>query len=75
MVPSGTEICYAPCLGMPSVISTVFLRQATQRFAEFGMMGVPQSAQSTLWIAGPGTNSMTFDGVFWVFLGYPGGGG
>ena len=42
-----------PCHDMSATfrllsISTVFLRQATQRFAEFGTMGVPQSAHSTL---------------------------
>lgn len=36
-----------PCFGMPSVMSTVFLKHATQRFAEFGTMGVPQSAHNT----------------------------
>lgn len=35
------------CFGMPSVISTVALRHCRQRFALFGVMGVPQSAQRT----------------------------
>jgi len=46
------------CLGIPSVISIVFLRQATQRFAPFGTIGVPQSAQRTLCIGALWTNSM-----------------
>lgn len=49
---------HAPCFGMPSVMSTVFRKHATQRFAEFGTIGVPQSAHSTLCTAGPGTNSI-----------------
>lgn len=49
---------YSPCLGMPSVISTVFRRHATQRLAELGTMGVPQSAHSTRCTAGAGTNSI-----------------
>ena len=36
----------------------VFLRHATHRLAEFGVIGVPQSAQSTRWTAGAGTNSI-----------------
>ncbi len=39
-------------------MSTEFLRQATQRFAPFGSMGVPQSAQRTRCMAGEGTNSI-----------------
>jgi hypothetical protein len=35
----------ALCFGMDSVMSTLFLRQFTQRFALLGAMGVPQSAQ------------------------------
>jgi hypothetical protein len=46
------------CFGIPSVISIVFRRQATQRFAPFGTIGVPQSAQRTLWIGADWTNSM-----------------
>lgn len=46
------------CLGIPSVISMVFLRQATHKFAEFGVIGVPQSAQSTLCTGGGAANSM-----------------
>lgn len=57
MKERGSLYC-APCFGIPSVISTVFLRHATQRLAELGTIGVPQSAQRTLWMAGPGTNSI-----------------
>ena len=38
------------CFGIPSVISIEFRRQATQRFAPFGTIGVPQSAHKTLCI-------------------------
>jgi hypothetical protein len=48
----------SPCFGIPSVMSTEFLRQATQRFAPFGSIGVPQSAQRTRCMAGEGTNSI-----------------
>lgn len=46
------------CFGIPSVISIVFRRQATQRFAPFGTIGVPQSAHKTLCIGVDWTNSM-----------------
>ena len=46
------------CFGIPSVISIVFRRQATQRFAPLGTIGVPQSAQRTLCIGAVWTNSM-----------------
>jgi hypothetical protein len=36
----------------------VFLRQGTHRFAELGMIGVPQSAQSMRCTAGAGRNSI-----------------
>lgn len=52
------------CFGIPSVISIVFRRHATQRFAPFGTIGVPQSAHSTLCIGVDWTNSMA--GVFEV---------
>ena len=51
----------SPCFGTPSVMSTVFLRHATQRFALFGSMAVPQSAQRTLCMAGDGINSIFVD--------------
>lgn len=47
------------CFGIPSVISTVFLKHETHKFAVFGTMGVPQSAQRIWWTAGPGVNSIT----------------
>jgi hypothetical protein len=50
------------CFGIPSVISIVFRRQATQRFAPFGTIGVPQSAHKTLWTGADWMNSMA--GVF-----------
>ena len=46
------------CFGMPSVISIVFRRHATQRFAPLGMIGVPQSAQRTLCIGAVWASSM-----------------
>ena len=54
------------CFGIPSVISIVFRRQATQRFAPFGTIGVPQSAQRTLCIGAVWTNSMA---VVWGVVG------
>jgi hypothetical protein len=46
------------CFGIPSVISIVLRRQATQRFAPFGTIGVPQSAHKTLCIGVDWTSSM-----------------
>lgn len=55
---SETEAENSPCLGIPSVISTVFLKHATHRLAEFGTIGVPQSAHRIWWTAGDGMNSI-----------------
>ena len=49
---------YAPCFGMPSVISTVLRRHPMQRLALFGVIGVPQSAHRTRCTAGAGINSI-----------------
>ena len=58
----------SPSFGIPSVMSTVFLRHATQRFALFGSIAVPQSAQRTRCMAGDGINSIVDTALEWLLV-------